>query len=102
MLAHVANNLMNDLWDLQGRDRLERIPPGSVRTAPVLSGMTTRRGLLGRVLAVNVIDLAILAVLVAARDAWILFSRWAASSCRSRTPPLRFASRSTDLASRPS
>jgi 1,4-dihydroxy-2-naphthoate octaprenyltransferase len=35
--------------------------------------MTTRRGLLLRALTVNVVDLAILAILVAARDAWILF-----------------------------
>ena len=35
---------------------------------PVLSGMTTRRGLAVRALAVNVLDLAILVVLTIERD----------------------------------
>jgi 1,4-dihydroxy-2-naphthoate polyprenyltransferase len=73
VLAHVANNLMNDLWDLKVGTDSERYPRALYAPHPVLSGMTTRRGLLLRALTVNVVDLAILAVLVAARDAWILF-----------------------------
>ncbi|HSO94683.1 MAG TPA: prenyltransferase [Acidimicrobiia bacterium] len=73
VLAHVANNLMNDLWDLKVGTDSERYPRALYAPHPVLSGMTTRRGLLVRALTVNVIDLAILAVLVVARDPWILF-----------------------------
>ena len=64
---------MNDLWDLKVGTDSERYPRALYAPHPVLSGMTTRRGLLLRALTVNVVDLAILAVLVAARDAWILF-----------------------------
>jgi len=72
VLAHVANNLMNDLWDLEVGTDSERYPRALYAPHPVLSGMTTRRGLLVRALTVNVVDLAILGVLVAARDAWII------------------------------
>ncbi len=72
VLAHVANNLMNDLWDLKVGTDTERYPRALYAPHPVLSGMTTRRGLLVRALAANVADLAILGVLVAARDAWII------------------------------
>jgi 1,4-dihydroxy-2-naphthoate polyprenyltransferase len=73
VLAHVANNLMNDLWDLKVGTDSERYPRALYAPHPVLSGMTTRRGLLVRALTVNVVDLAILAILIAARDPWILF-----------------------------
>jgi 1,4-dihydroxy-2-naphthoate octaprenyltransferase len=72
VLAHVANNLMNDLWDLQVGTDTERYPRALYAPHPVLSGMTTRRGLLLRALVVNVADLVILGVLVAARDPWII------------------------------
>ena len=48
MLAHVANNLMNDLWDLKVGTDSERYPRALYAPHPVLSGMTTRRGLLPR------------------------------------------------------
>jgi 1,4-dihydroxy-2-naphthoate octaprenyltransferase len=72
LLAHVANNLMNDLWDLQVGTDSTQYPRALYAPHPVLSGMTSRRGLLARVLVVNVVDLGILVALVAARDAWIL------------------------------
>ncbi len=72
VLAHVANNLMNDLWDLEVGTDSEHYPRALYAPHPVLSGMTTRRGLLARALTVNVVDLAILAALVALRDAWII------------------------------
>jgi 1,4-dihydroxy-2-naphthoate octaprenyltransferase len=72
VLAHVANNLMNDLWDLKVGTDSERYPRALYAPHPVLSGMTTRRGLLLRAVTVNVVDLAILVALVAARDAWIV------------------------------
>jgi 1,4-dihydroxy-2-naphthoate octaprenyltransferase len=72
LLAHVANNLMNDLWDLQVGTDSAQYPRALYAPHPVLSGMTTRRGLLVRALVVNVVDLGILAFLVTQRDAWIL------------------------------
>ena len=80
--AHMANNLMNDLFDLQvGTDR-ETYPRTLYAPHPVLSGMTTRKGLAVRALVVNVVDLAILVVLVVERG-------WPIARVRARRlPPL--------------
>jgi 1,4-dihydroxy-2-naphthoate polyprenyltransferase len=67
VLAHVANNLMNDLFDLQVGADSETYPRALYSPHPVLSGMITRRGLLVAALAVNVVDLAILVTLFVAR-----------------------------------
>jgi 1,4-dihydroxy-2-naphthoate octaprenyltransferase len=67
VLAHVANNLMNDLFDLEVGTDDEQYPRALYAPHPVLSGMITRRGLLRAALAVNVVDLAILVVLFLAR-----------------------------------
>jgi 1,4-dihydroxy-2-naphthoate octaprenyltransferase len=67
VLAHVANNLMNDLADLAvGTDNAD-YPRALYAPHPVLSGLTTKRGLLAIALSVNVADLAIMVVLTAAR-----------------------------------
>jgi 1,4-dihydroxy-2-naphthoate octaprenyltransferase len=65
--AHMANNLMNDLWDLQVGTDDEQYPRALYAPHPVLSEMTTRTGLAVRALAVNLLDLAILVVLVVER-----------------------------------
>ena len=65
--AHMANNLMNDLFDLQVGTDSETYPRALYAPHPVLSGMITRRGLAVRALLVNVIDLAILVALAAIR-----------------------------------
>jgi 1,4-dihydroxy-2-naphthoate octaprenyltransferase len=67
VLAHVANNLMNDLWDLQVGTDSSEYPRALYAPHPVLSGMTTRRGLAVRALLVNVVDLGILIFLVVER-----------------------------------
>jgi len=68
ILAHASNNLMNDLFDLElGLDDSVEYPRALYAPHPVLSGMTTRRGLAGAALAVNLVDLAILVVLAAVR-----------------------------------
>ncbi|MSO79087.1 MAG: prenyltransferase [Acidimicrobiia bacterium] len=67
VLAHVANNLMNDLWDLEVGTDSNEYPRALYAPHPVLSGMTTRRGLAARALVVNVIDLGILIFLVVER-----------------------------------
>jgi 1,4-dihydroxy-2-naphthoate octaprenyltransferase len=67
VLAHVANNLMNDLFDLQVGVDSDTYPRALYAPHPVLSGMITRRGLLAAALTVNAVDLAILVVLFVAR-----------------------------------
>ena len=67
LLAHTANNLMNDLFDLEVGADTDSYPRALYAPHPVLSGMISRRGLLTAALAVNLADLAILIVLVAYR-----------------------------------
>jgi 1,4-dihydroxy-2-naphthoate octaprenyltransferase len=69
VLAHVANNLMNDLFDLEVGADSDEYPRALYAPHPVLSGMITRRGLLAAALVVNVADLAILVALFVARGA---------------------------------
>src|SRR3954465_8008501 len=67
VLAHAANNLMNDLFDLEvGLDTVE-YPRGLYAPHPVLSGMISRKGLGVAALVVNVADLGILVALTIAR-----------------------------------
>jgi 1,4-dihydroxy-2-naphthoate octaprenyltransferase len=67
VLAHMANNLMNDLFDLEvGTDR-EEYPRNLYSPHPVLSGVITRRGLAVCALVVNVLCLAIMILLTVAR-----------------------------------
>jgi 1,4-dihydroxy-2-naphthoate octaprenyltransferase len=67
VLAHMANNLMNDLFDLEvGTDR-EDYPRNLYSPHPVLSGVITRKGLALCALAVNAICLAIMVALTVAR-----------------------------------
>jgi 1,4-dihydroxy-2-naphthoate polyprenyltransferase len=67
VLAHMANNLMNDLFDLEvGTDR-EDYPRNLYSPHPVLSGVITRKGLAGCALVVNAICLIIMIVLTVAR-----------------------------------
>src|SRR6476659_11000141 len=67
VLAHMANNLMNDLFDLEvGTDR-EDYPRNLYSPHPVLSGVITRKGLAACALVVNALCLVIMVVLTAAR-----------------------------------
>jgi len=67
LLAHMSNNLMNDLFDLDVGNDTEDYPRALYAPHPVLSGLISRAGLARAALFVNLIDLAILAVLFAAR-----------------------------------
>jgi 1,4-dihydroxy-2-naphthoate polyprenyltransferase len=67
VLAHVANNLMNDLFDLEVGADSDTYPRALYAPHPVLSGTISRRGLLTAALVVNAADLAILVVLTAFR-----------------------------------
>src|SRR6516165_8343471 len=67
VLAHMANNLMNDLFDLEvGTDR-EEYPRNLYSPHPVLSGVISRKGLAACALVVNGLCLAIMIVLTVAR-----------------------------------
>ena len=73
VLAHVANNLSNDLFDVEVGTDTESYPRALYAPHPVLSGMISRGGLLAATLVVNVIDLAILVALAVARGWPIVF-----------------------------
>lgn len=66
-LAHIANNLMNDLYDTQVGTDSASYPRALYAPHPVLSGLVSRRTLLLAIAAVNLADLAILVVLSLAR-----------------------------------
>jgi 1,4-dihydroxy-2-naphthoate octaprenyltransferase len=67
LLAHVANNLMNDLFDVEVGNDTASYPRALYAPHPVLSGMISRRGLARASLLVNVVDLAILVTLTVFR-----------------------------------
>src|SRR4029453_14184998 len=66
-LAHVANNLMNDLFDTQVGTDSAGYPRALYAPHPVLSGLVNPTTLVIAILLVNVADLAILVVLTLAR-----------------------------------
>jgi 1,4-dihydroxy-2-naphthoate octaprenyltransferase len=66
-LAHIANNLMNDLYDTQTGTDSASYPRALYAPHPVLSGLVSRRTLFVAIAAVNLADLAILIVLTWAR-----------------------------------
>jgi 1,4-dihydroxy-2-naphthoate octaprenyltransferase len=91
VLAHVANNLMNDLFDLEVGSDTDSYPRALYAPHPVLSGMISRRGLLTSAIVVNAADLAILIVLLVFRG-WpmVVFALSGfALSVAYTAPPLR-------------
>jgi 1,4-dihydroxy-2-naphthoate polyprenyltransferase len=91
VLAHLANNLMNDLADTQvGNDTVD-YPRALYAPHPILSGLVTKKQLLAGIAICQVLDLAIMLVLIQRQDWWIaafalggLFLSWAYTA-----PPLR-------------
>jgi 1,4-dihydroxy-2-naphthoate octaprenyltransferase len=67
VLAHMANNLMNDLFDLEVGTDTENYPRNLYSPHPVLSGVISRRGLAACALVVNACCLVIMVVLTVAR-----------------------------------
>lgn len=66
-LAHIANNLMNDLFDTQVGTDSSNYPRALYAPHPVLAGLVSRKTLVVSILLVNIADLAILVVLTLAR-----------------------------------
>src|SRR5262245_43568612 len=95
VIAHLANNLMNDLTDTAvGNDTVD-YPRALYAPHPILSGPATRRQLLASILICQLLDLAIMITLIVRRDWWIaafalsgLFLSWAYTA-----PPLRLKKR---------
>jgi 1,4-dihydroxy-2-naphthoate polyprenyltransferase len=95
VLAHAANNLMNDVFDVEAGSDTESYPRALYAPHPILSGMISRRGLMATALAVNLADLAILAVLFVARG-WPVVAFALAGffvSAAYTAPPLRLKKR---------
>jgi 1,4-dihydroxy-2-naphthoate octaprenyltransferase len=67
VVAHAANNMINDYFDLEGGVDTEDYVRALYAPHPILSGWVTKRQLATAILIANAIDLAILLVLVAAR-----------------------------------
>jgi 1,4-dihydroxy-2-naphthoate octaprenyltransferase len=67
VLAHVSNNLVNDLFDTDTGLDTGEYPRALYAPHPILSGMISRRGLVRAAVLVNVLDLVILVVLVLGR-----------------------------------
>jgi 1,4-dihydroxy-2-naphthoate octaprenyltransferase len=94
-LAHLANNLMNDLYDTRAGSDTASYPRALYAPHPILSGLITRRALGVVVLGVNAADLAILVVLTWARG-WPIVAFALAGfllSVAYTAPPLRLKKR---------
>ncbi|MBV8350465.1 MAG: prenyltransferase [Mycolicibacterium sp.] len=95
VLAHIANNLMNDLFDTQTGTDSATYPRALYAPHPVLGGLVSRRTLVVAILAVNLVDLAILIVLTVARG-WPVVAFALAGfllSVAYTAPPLRLKKR---------
>ncbi len=67
VVAHAGNNMINDWFDLSGGVDTAEYTRALYAPHPILSGLISKRGLLLAIALTNVIDLAILLVLTAAR-----------------------------------
>ncbi|HET6793389.1 MAG TPA: prenyltransferase [Acidimicrobiales bacterium] len=95
LLAHVSNNLMNDLFDAEVGTDTNEYPRALYAPHPILSGLITRRGLATAAFVVNLADLAILIVLTWARG-WPIIGFGVGGfllSAAYTAPPLRLKKR---------
>lgn len=95
LLAHVSNNLMNDLFDTEVGTDVATYPRALYAPHPILSGLISRRGLTAAALVVNAVDLVILVTLTVARGWPILVFGLAGFllSAAYTAPPLRLKKR---------
>lgn len=63
VLAHAANNMINDYFDLEGGVDTREYVRAQYAPHPVLDGLISKRGLLGAIAVVNALDAVILAYL---------------------------------------
>ena len=69
ILAHAANNMINDYFDTEGGVDTEGYTRTLYAPHPILSGLISKQGLLGVIAAVNLVDFVIMCVLTA-RHGW--------------------------------
>jgi 1,4-dihydroxy-2-naphthoate octaprenyltransferase len=67
MVAHAANNMINDWFDLAGGVDSASYVRGQYAPHPILDGLTSKPGLVAAIALANLIDLAILLYLAAER-----------------------------------
>src|SRR5262249_44729741 len=67
VVAHACNNMINDYFDTTGGVDTAEYTRALYAPHPILSGLVSKRGLVATIAAFNVLDLAILLVIVAAR-----------------------------------
>lgn len=67
LLAHAANNMINDWFDLSGGVDSESYVRGQYAPHPILSGLISKPGLVAAIAITNLLDLAILAYLYTQR-----------------------------------
>ena len=95
VLAHAANNMINDFFDLsEGQDTMD-YPRSLYAPHPVSAGLVTRRGLGRAILLTNLADAAIMLILFTRRE-WPVVAFAVAGLLISVfyvAPPLRFKSR---------
>ncbi|WP_028932874.1 prenyltransferase [Pseudonocardia spinosispora] len=94
-LAHLANNLMNDLYDTRAGSDTAEYPRALYAPHPILSGLVSKRALLRAAIVVNLADLVILVVLTQARG-WPMVAFALAGfllSVAYTAPPLRLKKR---------
>jgi 1,4-dihydroxy-2-naphthoate octaprenyltransferase len=95
LLAHAANNLMNDLFDLESAIDTQSYPRALYAPHPVLSGLITRAGLATASLVVNALSLGVLIYLTIERG-WAIVAFALAGfviSAGYAAPPLRLKKR---------
>ncbi|MPZ25088.1 MAG: prenyltransferase [Micromonosporaceae bacterium] len=91
VVAHLANNLLNDLADTGAGTDTADYPRALYAPHPILSGLVTRRQLVTAIVVCQLVDLAIMITLIVRVDWWIagfalagLFLSWAYTA-----PPVR-------------
>jgi 1,4-dihydroxy-2-naphthoate octaprenyltransferase len=72
VVAHAANNMINDFFDLEGGVDTDDYVRALYAPHPILSGWVTKRQLGAAILLVNAIDLAIMLFLTAARGPLVI------------------------------
>ena len=95
LLAHAANNLMNDLFDLESAIDTQSYPRALYAPHPVLSGLISRRGLALASVVVNFLSLGVLVWLTIERG-WAIPAFALAGffiSAGYAAPPLRLKKR---------
>src|SRR3954454_22704328 len=95
VLSHMANNLMNDLFDVAVGTDTADYPRNLYSPHPVLSGVITKRGLGALALAGNAVCLVIMVVMTFAQGWPIVAFAWGGCliSAAYAAPPLRLKKR---------